>query len=37
MTAINDPYKLSRTDFEDYEFIVSELARMAKMSFAEIR
>ncbi len=37
MMAINDPYKLSRKDFEDYEFIVSELAKMAKMSFADIQ
>jgi len=28
---------LSRKDFEDYEFIIAELAKMAKMTFPEIR
>ncbi len=37
MTDINNPQKLSRKDFEDYEFIVEELARMGRMSFPEIK
>ena len=37
VTDMNNGQKLSRKDFEDYEFIVAELARMAKMNFAEIR
>jgi hypothetical protein len=34
---VDDNPKLSRKDFEDYEFIASELSKMAKMNFAEIR
>jgi hypothetical protein len=29
--------KLSRKDFEDYEFVVAELAKMAQMNFAQIK
>lgn len=37
VTDTNKPHKLSRKDFDDYEFIVGELARMAKMTFPEIK